>query len=152
VIFFNNEQKLGEFTAAPYKMEYAPTSAQSMQIYALAVDKYGTIVRSDNTVNTEVKNQYDISTPVLTETTDGIEISLDAVQNTDTQEAMILVAALYDAQGNMTALKTSAFAQDNSAKVDFSKEQYDKSEKALVTVIRSLTDAKCYTSAFTINF
>ncbi len=152
VVYYNGTRKLGEAVAAPYALEYVPNSAEKAEFWAVAFDEYGAIIKSDNTISIDFKNYYDISKPVITNTGDGTEISVKIVQNTDVHGDMILVTALYDSEGNMIALKSSEAADDNTAAVSFTKAQRDEAVQALVTVIKSLSDAKCYTSAFMMDF
>ena len=77
--FYNTSTLLGEATQAPYEITYAANMAEEMQITALLYDEYGTIVKSDNTLNVSVKYLYEVSSPIV----NGTEISIKAVQNTN---------------------------------------------------------------------
>lgn len=148
IMYYNEGNKLGEAFEEPYGISFTTAAAGSMEIFAYAVCERGAIVRSENAVSAEVVERYTISTPQIEDTDSGKKVTIDIEIYDDTIKQLTAVAAIYNKNGKMLALKSEKTSERGTLTIEFSANQSIQANTILVTVIGDWSEPSGYMKPF----
>ena len=151
IMYYNEGNKLGEAFEEPYGIGFTAAAVGSMEIFAYAVCESGAIVRSENAVSAEVVERYTISTPQIEDTDSGKKVMIDIWIYDDTIKQLTAVAAIYNENGKMLALKSEKTGESGTLTLEFSDNQSVQAKTVLVTVIGDWSEPLGYMKPFVIG-